>query len=280
MRITEVGTVVVGARLRNWVFVKVVTDDPGLVGWGEATLEWKTHAVAGAVEDLAPLLTGQDPFRIEHLWQSMRRHHFWPPGIIGMSALSGIDQALYDIKAKSLGIPIYELLGGHVRDRIRLYDHLGGGDPDAVYGPADPSAFAGAALASVAEGFTALKILPLPPLGPLAGATAIRTAESRLAAVRDAVGTDVEIMVDLHGRTSPAAAVQIIRALEPYRPWFVEEPGLRATRGHCGRSPRPWASRLPLVNDWSAARSSSRCWTRERSRSCNRTCVTAAGSRN
>jgi galactonate dehydratase len=224
VRITGVGTVIVGARMRNWVFVKVVTDEPGLVGWGEATLEWKTHAVAGAVEDLVPLLVGQDPFRIEHLWQSMRRHHFWPPGIIGMSALSGVDQALHDIKAKSLGVPIYELLGGAVRDRIRLYDHLGGGDPSAVYGAADPAVFAEAALASVEAGFTAVKVLPLPPVEPLAGAAAIRTAEDCLRAVRAAVGDDVEVMADLHGRTTAAAAIQVIRALEPYRPWFVEEP--------------------------------------------------------
>ena len=224
MRITEVGTVVVGARMRNWVFVKVVTDEPGLVGWGEATLEWKTRAVVGAIEDLSPLLLGQDPFRIEHLWQSMSRHQFWPPGIIGMSALSGVDQALHDIKAKALGVPVYELLGGAVRDRIRLYDHLGGGDPSAVYGAADPRAFAEAARASVEEGFTAVKVLPLPPLEPLASAAAIRTAEGCLAAVREAVGDDVEVMADLHGRTTAAAAIQVVKALEPYRPWFVEEP--------------------------------------------------------
>lgn len=224
MKITDIQTVIVGARLRNWVFVKVVTDEPGLVGWGEATLEWKTHAVAGAVRDLTPLLSDRDPFRIEDLWQSMRRHQFWPPGIIGMSALSGVDQALHDIKAKALGVPIYELLGGRVRDRIRLYDHLGGGDPDAVYGTTLPERFAEAAAASVADGFTAVKVLPVPPTGPLADAETIRAGEYALAAIRDRVGADVEIMVDLHGRTTPAAAVQVIQAMTPYRPWFVEEP--------------------------------------------------------
>jgi galactonate dehydratase len=224
LKITDVDTVIVGARLRNWVFVKVVTDEPGLVGWGEATLEWKTQAVAGAVRDLTPLLQGRDPFRIEDLWQSMRRHQFWPLGIIGMSALSGIDQALHDVKAKALGVPIYELLGGRVRDRIRLYDHLGGGDPDAVYATTRPDHFAEAAATSVAEGFTAVKVLPVPPVGPLAGAAEIRSGERALAAIRNQVGDHIEIMVDLHGRTSPAAAIQVIEAMAPYRPWFVEEP--------------------------------------------------------
>jgi galactonate dehydratase len=224
VKITDIETVVVGARLRNWVFVKVSTDDPGLVGWGEATLEWKTHAVSGAVRDLSPLLIGCDPFRIEDLWQTMRRHQFWPPGIVGMSALSGLDQALYDIKAKALGIPVYELLGGRVRDRIRLYDHLGGGDPDAVYGTARPERFAEAAAASVADGFDAIKVLPVPPTGPLADAATIRAGGQALAAIRAEIGEDVEIMVDLHGRTSPAAAIQVIDAMVAHRPWFVEEP--------------------------------------------------------
>lgn len=235
MKIADVATVIVGARLRNWVFVRVRTDEPGLVGWGEATLEWKTNAVAGAVRDLTPLLVGRDPFRIEDLWQAMHRHQFWPSGIIGMSALSGIDQALYDIKAKALGVPIFELLGGRVRDRIRLYDHLGGGDPDAVYGTVGAERFAEAAAASVAEGFTAVKVLPVPPTGPLADAETVRAGERALAAIRDRVGDDIEIMVDLHGRTGVGAAIQVVRALAPYRPWFVEEPVPPGDPGRLGQ---------------------------------------------
>src|SRR6185312_508980 len=111
MKITAIKSVVCNARMRNWIFVKIETDQPGLVGWGEATLEWKTRAVVGAVEDLAVLLTGQDPRRVEHLWQSMLRQYFWRGGIVAFSAMSGIDQALWDIKGKELGRPVYELLG-------------------------------------------------------------------------------------------------------------------------------------------------------------------------
>ena len=224
MRVTAVSTVVVNARLRNWVFVKVTTDEPGLIGWGEASLEWKTNAVVGAVNDLADIVVGEDPMRLEHLWQAMFRQQFFKGGIVTMSAISGIDQALHDVKAKALGVPLYELLGGRVRDRVRLYDHLGGGDSTAVYDDATPSAFAERARESIADGLTALKILPVPPSRPLEGAAALRQADSLMAAVRDAVGDDVEIMVDLHGRTTPAAAIQFGHVLAPYRPWFIEEP--------------------------------------------------------
>jgi galactonate dehydratase len=224
VRVTAVETVVVDAELRNWVFVKVTTDEPGLVGWGEASLEWKTRAVVGAVEDLAPLVVGEDPLRLEHVWQAMFRQQFFRGGIVTMSAISGIDQALHDVKAKALGVPLYELLGGRVRDRVRLYDHLGGGDSRAVYDAATPAAFAEAARKSVEDGFDALKILAVPPSRPLEGAAAIRAAVALLEAVREAVGDDVDVMVDLHGRTTPAAAIQFGRALEPLRPWFLEEP--------------------------------------------------------
>lgn len=223
MRVVAVDTVVVDAKLRNWVFVKVTTDE-GIVGWGEASLEWKTRAVVGAVDDLAGLVVGEDPFRIEHLWQAMFRQQFFKGGIVTMSAISGIEQALHDVKATALGVPLYELLGGRVRDRVRLYDHLGGGDSHAVYDDATPIAFADRARESVRDGFTALKILAVPPARPLEGGRWLRQAESLMGAVRDAVGDDVDVMVDLHGRTTPAAAIQVGRVLAPFRPWFLEEP--------------------------------------------------------
>jgi galactonate dehydratase len=223
VRIVAVDTVVVGARMRNWVFVKVSTDE-GIVGWGEATTEWKTRGVVGAVQDLAALLVGQDPFRLEHLWQSMWRHQYWPPGVVDASAVSGIDQALHDVKARALGVPLYELLGGAVRERIRIYDHLGGGDPDHVYAAPEPERFAEAAARSVEQGYTAIKLLPLPVTGPLPSGAVLRDAVTVMEAVRDAVGDDVDVMVDLHGRTSPDGAILIARALAPLRPWFIEEP--------------------------------------------------------
>jgi len=224
VRVTAVDTVVVNARLRNWVFVKVTTDEPGLHGWGEASLEWKTRAVVGAVEDLADIVVGEDPLRVEHLWQAMFRQQFFKGGIVTMSAISGIDQALHDVKAKALGVPLYELLGGRVRDRVRLYDHLGGGESTAVYDDAVPAAFADGARRSVADGFTALKILAVPPSRPLEGAASVRRAEQLMGAVRDAVGPEVDVMVDLHGRTTPAMAIRYGHALAPYDPWFLEEP--------------------------------------------------------
>ena len=243
MRVESVETRVVGARMRNWVFVKITTDE-GVVGWGEATTEWKTRSVVGAVQDLAVLVVGQDPFRLEHLWQSMWRHQYWPPGVVVASAISGIDQALHDIKARTLGIPLYELLGGAVRDRIRLYDHLGGGDPDDVYAAPDPGRFADAAVASVEHGYTAIKILPVPVTEPLPTGAMLRHAVRVTEAVRGAVGDDVEVMIDLHGRTSPDAAVLVARALEPLRPWFLEEPVLPDL---AGTLPRIAAAGVPLA---------------------------------
>jgi galactonate dehydratase len=223
VRITAVDTVVVNARLRNWVFVKVSTDVDGLVGWGEATLEWRTRAIVGAVEDLAPIVVGQDPRRLEHLWQAMARDPFFPGGTIGMSALSGIDQALWDIVARHHGVPAYELLGGRVRDRLRMYDHLGGGDSSTVYGASEHE-FAEAARRSVADGFTALKILAVPSGAGLPGGADLARSSAVLASVREAVGDTVEIMVDLHGRTTVAGAIAYGLALAPHRPWFLEEP--------------------------------------------------------
>ncbi|MFN3614796.1 MAG: D-galactonate dehydratase, partial [Rubrimonas sp.] len=124
MKITAIRTHVVNAIHRNWIFVKVETDQPGLHGWGEATLEWKTRAVVGAVEDLAPFVIGEDPRRIEHVFAKMTKFSFWPLGPIGLTAASAIDQALWDIKAKDLGAPVWQLLGGQVRDRVRVYTHL------------------------------------------------------------------------------------------------------------------------------------------------------------
>lgn len=224
MRITGVETVVVNAKLRNWVFVKVTTDVDGLVGWGEATLEWKTQAVVGAVRDLAPIVTGEDPRRQEYLYQAMHRDHFFQGGVVTMSALSGIDQALWDINARLYDVPAYQLMGGAVRDKLRMYDHLGGGDSSAVYGPAGGEGFGEAARDSIADGFTALKILAVPTGGGLPSAVDLELASNRMAAVRDAVGNEIDIMVDLHGRTSAGAAIAYAQALAPYKPWFFEEP--------------------------------------------------------
>ncbi len=224
MKITAIKTVVVNAKLRNWIFVRVETDVAGLVGLGEATLEFQTRAVVGAIEDLAPLVIGQDPRRIEHLWQAMYRYPFFKGGVVTMSALSGIDQALHDLKAKDLGVPLWQLLGGLSRERLRMYDHLGGGDSAAVYDDAAAESFAERAARSRADGFSAVKILAVGKTAPLDGLAALKDAERLMAAARAGAGDDMDIMIDLHGRTSAAMAIQYAKVLEPFRPFFLEEP--------------------------------------------------------
>jgi galactonate dehydratase len=221
MKITGVSTRVVDAGDRDWVFVRVETDEPGLAGWGEASLGWQTHAVLGAVRDLEPLLIGQDPRPVERLWQTMVRGLYFKGGIVTMSAISAIDQALWDIKAKALGVPLYELLGGPVRDRVRTYVNLGselGGDARR------PEAWADAARAAREAGFDAMKAYPASPARALEGTAWLRETEDLVAAVREGAGDDADVMVDLHGRTTPAMAIQLGQVLAPYRPWFLEEP--------------------------------------------------------
>ncbi len=225
MKITSIRPLIVNARMRNWIFVKVETD-AGLVGWGEASLEWKTRAVAGAIGDLEPFIVGQDPRRIEHLGQIMTRQPFFRGGIVTMSAISGIEQACWDILGKSLGVPAYRLLGGAVRDRVRMYDHLGGGEMQALYLDDAPEIMAQRARESVAAGYTAVKVLAVPKTRPIDGPPVVRRAVRTVAAIREAVGDQVDIMVDFHGRTSPAMGITVAEALMPYRPLFIEEPAL------------------------------------------------------
>ncbi len=224
MKITDIQTVVVNARMRNWIFVKVLTDQPGLWGWGEATLEWKTRGVVGSVEDLKPLLIGQDPRRIEHIWQILHRQYFWRGGIVTMSAISGIDQALWDIKGKEVGKPVCELLGGPVRDSMRLYDHLGGGRLEGMYKTGSADDFAKLIADSKARGFSAAKGMPIPISEPIESSVTLQRAAETVRAMREAVGDDFDIMLDLHARCTPAAAIQFGRLLEPYNIFWYEEP--------------------------------------------------------
>ncbi|ODS82455.1 MAG: D-galactonate dehydratase [Cytophagaceae bacterium SCN 52-12] len=227
MKITSIETKICHARMRNWIFVKVNTDQPGLWGWGEATLEWHTRAVAGAIEDISTLLIGEDPRRIEHLWQMMYRQHFWHGnGIVRGTAISGIDIALWDIAGKIHGVPCHELWGGKVRDYIRLYCHLGGGKMEDFYetGRNDAKRFGELAQQAVEEGFTAFKSMAVPETMSLEGLRPIRYAEACVAAMREAVGDDIDIMVDCHARPSPRMGMMFARALEPYGLYFFEEP--------------------------------------------------------
>lgn len=227
MKITAIETLVCHARMRNWVFVKVLTDQPGLHGWGEATLEWHTRGVVGAIEDLAQLVVGEDPTRPEHLWQTMYRQHFWHGnGIIRATAIAGIDIALWDIVGKVLGVPCSKLWGGPVREFVRTYSHLGGGRMEDFYEtPVDNAKrFADLARQAVADGYTAFKSMAVPSTMPIEGQKPIRAAAAAVEAMREAVGEDIDIMVDCHARPSPAMGLKFGKALEPYNLYFFEEP--------------------------------------------------------
>lgn len=227
MKITSIETQVCHARMRNWIFVKINTDQPGLWGWGEATLEWHTRSVVGAIEDLSQLLIGEDPRRIEYLWQMMYRQHFWHGnGIVRGTAISGIDIALWDILGKIQGVPCHELWGGRVRDYIRLYCHLGGGKMEDFYQtkPDDANRFGELAQKAVADGFTAFKSMAVPETMPLEGLQPIHYAEACVKSMREAVGDNIDIMVDCHARPSPRMGMQFAKALEPYGLYFFEEP--------------------------------------------------------
>ena len=154
----------------------------------------------------------------------MYRQYFWKVGIEGMSAISGIEQALWDIKGKWLNVPVYELLGGRVRDRVRVYNHLGGGTMKGMYESSEPAEFAERALIVKNMGYTALKFMAVPRTEPVEGVRSVKRAAQLVQAVREAVGEEMDLMVDLHARCWPAMAVQYCQAFEPFGLLFFEEP--------------------------------------------------------
>lgn len=227
MKITKIEALVCHARMRNWIFVKVHTDQPGLHGWGEATLEWHTRSVVGAIEDIAELLIGQDPSRIEHLWQMMYRQHFWHGnGIVRATAIAGIDIALWDIAGKVAGMSCSRLWGGPVRDYVRTYCHLGGGRMEDFYETPVENAqrFSELAQQAVADGFTAFKCMAVPSTMPIEGLRPIHAAVAAVEGMRRAVGNEIDIMVDCHARPSPAMGLKFGQALDPFGLYFFEEP--------------------------------------------------------
>jgi galactonate dehydratase len=213
MKITKLESIFVKPR---WHFLKVHTDE-GLVGLGEPIVEGRARTVATAVSELGEYLIGQDPRRIEHHWQVMYRGTFYRGGPVLVSAISGIEQALWDILGKSLGVPVYQLLGGAVRDRIRVYAHCHGETPEEA---------AARARACVAEGYTALKTGIDAPVRILDTAEYIDRQATRIQAMRDAIPTNVDLAVDFHGRVGPAMAIRLADALRDCRLLFIEEPVL------------------------------------------------------
>jgi galactonate dehydratase len=252
IRITAVETLVVNAEMRNWILVKVRTDQDGLVGWGEASLNWKTRAVVGAIEDLATMIVGRDPRDIEQAVRVMSKHSYYRLGIVGATAISGIEHALWDILGKSLGQPVWRLLGGRVRERVRVYTHLGMGDMRSVYETTDRGQLAERAAKVVAQGYDAVKAVLIPYSGHLSSPSDRRHVDGMMSTLRDTVGPDVDIMIDFHARPgSPAAALQYIEILAAYDPMFCEEPvapgDTEALRLVAERSPVPIAAGERLV---------------------------------
>jgi L-alanine-DL-glutamate epimerase-like enolase superfamily enzyme len=221
MRITEVKPFAFWGGGRNYFFVKVETDD-GLYGIGEGGVTWREMACAEAVNHLKPLLVGEEASRIEHLWQLMFRGGFFPGDRILCSAIAAIDIALWDLRGKALGVPVYELLGGKVRDRVVCYPHAVGGTPEEL---------AAHSRSLAAEGWKFIRF-GLPSNGPVLDASwATRMAVKQFAAVREAVGEEIEICIDVHTRLDPPDAIRLCRELEPYRPFFIEDP-LRCENMH------------------------------------------------
>lgn len=200
----------------RWLFLKIETDD-GLSGWGEPIVENRADTVKTAVEEMSEYLIGKDPMRIEDHLQVFLHGVFYRGGPILSSALSGVEQALWDIKGKFYGAPVYDLLGGACRDKIRVYSWIGGDRPGDV---------ADAAEREVDRGFTALKMNATEELHYIDSNTKIDAAVGRLASVREAVGDDIGIGVDFHGRVHKAMAKILVKQMEPFRPMFVEEPVL------------------------------------------------------
>ncbi len=213
MKITAITTYLVPPR---WLFVRIETD-AGIVGWGEPIVEGRAHTVAAAVEELSDYLIGKDPRHIEDHWNVLYRGGFYRGGPILMSALAGIDQALWDIHGKALGVPVHALLGGPVRDRIRVYSWIGGDRP------ADT---ARAASEAVARGFTAVKMNGTEEMQIVDTHDKVTRVLENVQAVRDAVGPDIGLAVDFHGRVHKPMAKVLMRELTPFGLMFIEEPVL------------------------------------------------------
>jgi L-alanine-DL-glutamate epimerase-like enolase superfamily enzyme len=200
---------------RNCVFVVVETDD-GLYGVGEAGLTRRATAIAAVVQDYATLLVGQDPLRIEHHWQTLSRGFFFPHDKIAGSALAAVDIALWDLMGKALNVPVYQLLGGRVRDKVVCYPHVGGRTPEELVQRC---------LAAREEGWKFVRFSPnTGPEGRFEPGEAVRESVRMFDAVRQALGDSVEICFDIHTRLDPADAIRLCRAVEPYRPFFMEDP--------------------------------------------------------
>lgn len=248
------------------MFLKIETDE-GVVGWGEPVIEGRARTVEAAVHELSDYLIGQDPSRINDLWQVMYRAGFYRGGPILMSAIAGIDQALWDIKGKVLNAPVWQLMGGLVRDKIKAYSWVGGDRPaDVIDG-----------IKTLREiGFDTFKLNGCEELGLIDNSRAVDAAVNTVAQIREAFGNQIEFGLDFHGRVSAPMAKVLIKELEPYRPLFIEEPCWR----NRPNTTRNW--RHKRIFHWRRVSACSHasilnvCWRQAVFRFCNRISPTQA----
>lgn len=212
MKITNVKIYEVKPR---WIFCKVSTDE-GIVGWGEMISGTKTRTVVEGTKELADRIVGRDPFEIERLWQELHRS-FFRGGPINGTIVSGLEMALWDIKGKAFDVPVWQLLGGRARDRIRVYSWVGGDRPSDV---------ANEAMDRLSRGFRAIKMNAVEELHYVDTYDKVKSAVDRIASIRDVCGDDIEVGIDFHGRVHRPMAKVLANALVPYHPMFIEEPVL------------------------------------------------------
>jgi len=217
MKITDIKTFNVFTFRTNFVFVKIETD-VGISGIGEGTLEYKEHALLGAIEDIKRVLIGQDPRQVERICHELYRDSYWRVGPVLQSAISAVNMAMWDIKAKACNVPVYEMLGGKVRDSIRMYANVW------FSGAKTPDEFAAAAVAAKEKGVTALKWDPFGKAYMYMDNKDLNYSLSIIEAVRGAVGNDVDLLIEGHGRFNIATGIKIANELKQFNPMFFEEP--------------------------------------------------------
>ena len=217
MKITDIKVYIMDAYRTNWTFIKVETDE-GLYGWGEASLGTQEMALKGCVEDLKRLMLGRDPLQIERMRFEVYRDIYWKGGPVLMSAISGVEMAMWDIVGKYFNTPVYNLFGGKMRDKVKMYAN------GWFSGSKTPENFAKKAKETVALGVKALKWDPFGKAHMTLTKEEMHTAVEIVGAVREAVGENVELLIECHGRFNPYTAIEISRELAPFHPMFLEEP--------------------------------------------------------
>ena len=247
MKVTDVKTFMVDCFRTNWVFVKVYTDE-GLTGVGEATLEYKEKALEGAVEHIREYLVGKNPLNVQEHWFHIYRDAYWRGGAVLMSALSAVEMALWDILGKHLGVPVWQLLGGKINEDVRIYVN------GWFSGAKTPEQFAEKAKAAVARGVTAMKWDPFGKAYLRLDGKEMENALACVAAVREAVGPNVDLLIEGHGRFDVPTGIKIAKELEPFKPYWFEEPvppdNLDALKQVKDKSPVPISAGERLYTRW------------------------------